>query len=89
MPPASSSEPSIATPPAPGDVSLPNKGPATQTAAQRALAFLSRFTVQIALLLLVIAFSVLSDEFLKLDNWANIIQQSSVIASRRWRWRAG
>ncbi len=42
--------------------------------------FLSRFTVQIALLLLVVAFSLLSDQFFKLDNWANIVQQSSVIA---------
>ena len=44
------------------------------------LSFLSRYTVQIALALLVIAFSMLSEQFLKLDNWTNIIQQSSIIA---------
>ncbi len=44
------------------------------------LSFLSRFTVQIALLLLVVAFSLLSEQFFKLDNWANIVQQSSIIA---------
>ena len=80
MPSAPSPEPPAAQPPAPCDVSLPNKGPAARTPVQRTFEFLSRFTVQIALGLLVIAFSILSDQFLKLDNWANIIQQSSVIA---------
>ena len=46
----------------------------------RSVEFASRFTVQIALLLLVIAFGFLSPQFLQLDNWSNIIQQSSIIA---------
>ncbi len=40
----------------------------------------SRFTVQIALVLLAAAFTALSPQFLTLENWSNIIQQSSVIA---------
>src|ERR1700722_13996448 len=49
-------------------------------AGKRALRFVSRFTVQIALLLLITAFSILSPDFLQPGNWSNIIQQSSIIA---------
>src|ERR1700737_1261087 len=49
-------------------------------AAKRDLRFVSRFTVQIALLLLITAFSILSPDFLQPGNWSNIIQQSSIIA---------
>ena len=49
-------------------------------AKKRLLRFASRFTVQIALLLLIIAFSILSPDFLQPGNWSNIIQQSSIIA---------
>ncbi|HTK12097.1 MAG TPA: ABC transporter permease [Ktedonobacteraceae bacterium] len=44
------------------------------------LDFTSRFTVQIALLLLIIVFSLLSDRFFTYRNWLNIIEQSSIIA---------
>ncbi|HEY0792862.1 MAG TPA: ABC transporter permease [Chthoniobacterales bacterium] len=44
------------------------------------LEFASRFTVQIALLLLVAAFTWLSPQFLSVENWSNIARQSSVIA---------
>jgi ribose transport system permease protein len=40
----------------------------------------SRFTVQIALLLLIVIFSLLSDRFLTYRNWLNIIEQSSIMA---------
>src|ERR1700745_25816 len=52
-------------------------GPAVRN---RLLRFVSRFTVQIALLLLITAFSILSPDFLQPGNWSNIIQQSSIIA---------
>ena len=51
-----------------------------QVAGRRLLRFASRFTVQIALLLLITAFSILSPDFLQPGNWSNIIQQSSIIA---------
>jgi ribose/xylose/arabinose/galactoside ABC-type transport system permease subunit len=40
----------------------------------------SRYTVQIALLLLIIVFSFVSGDFLTVSNWINIIQQSAIIA---------
>src|SRR3984957_10168365 len=58
-------------------VAGPPSGPG---ARKRLLRFVSRFTVQIALLLLIIAFSFLSPDFLQPGNWSNIIQQSSIIA---------
>lgn len=51
-----------------------------QTPLQQILNFTSRYTVQIALLLLILAFSFLSDRFLEVGNFSNIIQQSSIIA---------
>ncbi len=87
MPPASptpSSEPLPALPSARGDVTTGGADEVSPSpaggSAGRVLAFLSRYTVQIALGLLVIGFSLLSEQFLRLDNWTNIIQQSSVIA---------
>ena len=59
------------------EVAGPPSGP---DAKRRLLRFASRFTVQIALLLLIIAFSILSPDFLQPGNWSNIIQQSSIIA---------
>jgi ribose transport system permease protein len=55
----------------------PPSGPGT---GRRLFRFASRFTVQIALLLLITAFSILSPDFLQPGNWSNIIQQSSIIA---------
>src|ERR1700759_4453339 len=54
-----------------------SSGPGT---GRRLFRFASRFTVQIALLLLITAFSILSPDFLQPGNWSNIIQQSSIIA---------
>jgi ribose/xylose/arabinose/galactoside ABC-type transport system permease subunit len=59
------------------DVAAPPSGRGTR---KRFLQFASRFTVQIALLLLIFAFSILSPDFLQPGNWSNIIQQSSIIA---------
>ncbi len=53
---------------------------APQSFFQQTLNVLSRFTVQIALLLLVIVFSILSDRFLTVSNWLNIIEQSTIVA---------
>jgi ribose/xylose/arabinose/galactoside ABC-type transport system permease subunit len=47
---------------------------------QQSLNLASRFTVQIALLLLIIIFSSLTSQFLTFRNWLNIIEQSSIIA---------
>jgi ribose/xylose/arabinose/galactoside ABC-type transport system permease subunit len=51
-----------------------------QHSLERVLNVASRFTVQIALLLLIIVFSILSDQFLTVSNWLNIIEQSAIIA---------
>lgn len=52
----------------------------SRTFGQRIVNVLSRYTVQIALLLLVIVFSFVSSDFLTVGNWVNIIQQSAIIA---------
>jgi ribose transport system permease protein len=62
------------------ETQLSEKTGETGTSRFDALQFAGRFTVQIALLLLIVAFSILSPQFLTFDNWSNIIQQSSVIA---------
>jgi ribose/xylose/arabinose/galactoside ABC-type transport system permease subunit len=45
----------------------------------RLLHLASRFTVLIALLLLIATFSILSPDFLQFDNWSNIILQSATL----------
>lgn len=44
------------------------------------ITFVSNYTVQIALILLIIVFSIISSDFLTVGNWLNIFQQSSIIA---------
>lgn len=52
----------------------------SQESYQKAISIASRFTILIALVLLVIIFSLLSSQFFTVSNWLNIIQQSSIIA---------
>jgi ribose transport system permease protein len=52
----------------------------SRTFGQQVVNVLSRYTVQIALLVLVIVFSFVSSDFLTVSNWINIIQQSAIIA---------
>ena len=54
--------------------------PAVQVSwGNRLLHLASRFTVLIALLLLIATFSILSPDFLQFDNWSNIILQSATL----------
>lgn len=52
----------------------------SQRTFQKAISNASRFTILIALVLLILIFSLLSNQFFTVSNGLNIIQQSSIIA---------
>lgn len=57
-----------------------SSGDSLRQLKDKAVTFISNYTVQIALILLIIVFSVASSDFLTPNNWLNIMQQSSIIA---------
>jgi Ribose/xylose/arabinose/galactoside ABC-type transport systems, permease components len=57
-----------------------NAGVSPRQLKDKFVTFISNYTVQIALILLIIVFSIASSDFLTPGNWINIMQQSSIIA---------